>query len=161
MSGHLYDPVIEFWASVAALMESVMKEKYNLNLASSLLINVFPFKGSDFLQRKTARLIAHLLPASFPFLMLAYPGNSITSGTGLQYFNKKSFLIFETRYLRNRVKPIIFSRGETAAVFRLWLSFFKWKAEGKAKVRWCILSLTCDIMNVHTYILPICCVMRH
>lgn len=88
-----------------------------LNLASSLLINAFPFRGSDFLQGKTARLIAQLVPASFPFPMLPYPENSIISGTGLKYFNK-SFLIFETRYLRNRVKPIIFSRGETAAIFR-------------------------------------------
>lgn len=118
MSVYIYGPVIDFDFPVAALKESVMKEEHKiLNLASSLLINAFPFRDLDFLQGKTARLMAQFLPASFPFPMLPYPENSIISGTVLKYFSKKSFLIFETRYLRNRVKPIIFSRGETAAVF--------------------------------------------
>ena len=64
---HIYIfPSLDFVSSVSALMESMMKEEHKiLDLEPSLLINAFPFKQSDsfFFQRKTIRLIAHLLPA--------------------------------------------------------------------------------------------------
>lgn len=49
MNIYTYDPVIEFWPSVAALMENVRQEEHEiLHLASSSLINAFPFELADF-----------------------------------------------------------------------------------------------------------------
>lgn len=61
-------PSLAFGSSVAALMERIMNEEHKiLNLDSSLLINVFLFKLSNFFFPPEGRLsnylIAHLLPA--------------------------------------------------------------------------------------------------
>lgn len=49
ISPSIKTPSLTFDSSVAALMERIINEEHKiLNLDSSLLINVFPFKLSDF-----------------------------------------------------------------------------------------------------------------
>ena len=63
-------PSLAFDSSVAALMERIMNEDHKiLNLDSSLLINVFPFKLSDFFfpRGKTIRLFNSTFTACLLF----------------------------------------------------------------------------------------------